>query len=268
MLNRAPNIVLTMVMAVLPFGASAMDNPVHLTVLEGWRQPDGTHVAAIKLDLDEGWKTYWRAPGEAGIPPFFDFLGSENLVDFSVKWPAPVVFDQSGLWSVGYKSSVILPIEVSTHDASEDVQLSGVVDIGVCKDVCLPIALEIDATLEATKVRKSPAIRAAMASVPYTRSEANVQSAVCKLEADGTGMAIRTIVDMPTAGKSEFVVIESANPNHWFSEAETSRQGTKLTSESALVSLDGGILSIKRSDIRITVLGDDYAVDIQGCTGS
>jgi len=245
-----------------------MDNPVHLTVLEGWRQADGTHVAAIKLELDEGWKTYWRAPGEGGIPPFFDFLGSQNFVNFSVSWPTPEVFDQSGLWSIGYKDSVILPFEIEPQNSSRDIQLEGVIDIGVCKEVCLPVSLDINATLSAKAKKKSPAIRAAMASVPYSRTEANVDSAICKLTPDGSRMVIRTIVDLPAAGDSEFVVIESSDPNHWFSETETSREGDTLTAESSLMSIDGSVLSLQRADIRITVLGENYAVDIQGCTGS
>ena len=268
MLNRAVKYAITLAAASLPVGASAMDNPVHLTVLEGWRQADGTHVAAIKLDLDEGWKTYWRAPGEGGVPPFFDFVGSENLVDFDVTWPAPVVFDQSGLWSIGYNDSVILPIEFEPNSNDADIQLAGVLEIGVCKEVCLPISLEVDATLPADTTKKSPAIRAAMASVPYTKSEAAVESAVCKLSMNEAGMQIRATVEMPSAGANEFVVIESSDPNHWFSETQTMRDGSKLTSESSLVAMDGGHLSIRRSDIRITVLGDDYAVDIKGCTGS
>ena len=268
MLNRVFKSLMFAAIAVTPFKTLAMDNPVHLTVLDGWREADGTHVAAIKLELDDGWKTYWRAPGEGGIPPFFDFVGSSNLTDFNVIWPAPVVFYQSGLWSIGYKDSVLLPIQVESRYKSRDIQLSGVVDIGVCKEVCLPISLKIDATLDADATKKNPSIRAAMASVPYTQTEAGVDRAVCKITPNEYGLTIRTLVDMPLAGEDEFVVLESADPNHWLSESVSARNGEQLISESTLMSLDGGAVVVNRADIRITVLGDDYAVDIKGCTGS
>ncbi len=251
----------------LPSLAVAMDNPVAVTVLEGWRQTDGTHIAAIKLELEKGWKTYWRKPGDAGIPPSFDFLGSSNLIDFSVRWPAPVVFDQSGMTSVGYKDVVILPIKLILKNPNRDVRLRGTIDIGVCKDICLPVTLHVNAKLESDETKKSPVIGAALASVPFTEEEAGVQSAVCRLSMDDGSLVVSTTVEMPSAGGEEYVIIESANDDHWLSDAQTSREGNALTSQSALVSLSGGTVAINRSDIRITVLGRDHAVDVQGCTG-
>ena len=41
-------------------------------ILTGWQRTDGKHVSALHIELNDGWKTYWRAPGDAGIPPHFD----------------------------------------------------------------------------------------------------------------------------------------------------------------------------------------------------
>ena len=251
-----------------PTWVSAMDNPVTLTVLKGWRQADGTHMAAIKLDLEKGWKTYWRKPGDAGIPPFFDFLGSGNLIDFDVKWPTPTVFDQGGLTSVGYKDSVILPIILTPKKPNRDVKLRGIIDIGVCKEICLPLSLDINVRLDADQTDRSPVISAALASVPFTQTEAGVKSAVCKLTFLDGVMAVSTDVAMPSAGGAEHVILESANDDHWLSDATSSRSGGSLRSSGELASLSGGTVALNRSDIRITVLGRDHAVDIQGCTGS
>ena len=243
-----------------------MDNPVHLTVLEGWRQSDGTHVAALKLDLEDGWKTYWRAPGEGGIPPFFDLLGSKNLVDFNVEWPSPQVFDQSGLSSVGYKGSVILPVILTPRRDQRDIALKGQIEIGVCREVCLPITLEVDTSLPADVTKRQGAISAALASVPYTSDEAGVQRAVCTFKPSDDGMTIETSIDMPSAGGSEFVVIESANKDHWVTQTNSRWDGQTLVSQGTLMSMSREAIALIRSDLRITVLGDDYAVDIQGCT--
>ena len=58
------------------FGQSVEDL-ASVTVLPGWRDADGTHVTALRIDLAEGWKTYWRAPGDSGIPPSFAFSGGD-----------------------------------------------------------------------------------------------------------------------------------------------------------------------------------------------
>ena len=43
----------------------------------------------IEIALEPGWYTYWRNPGEAGVPPVFDFSGSENVASVDVMYPAP-----------------------------------------------------------------------------------------------------------------------------------------------------------------------------------
>jgi DsbC/DsbD-like thiol-disulfide interchange protein len=43
--------------------------PADATLVEGFEDASGDRIAGLALALDPGWKTYWRAPGEAGIPP-------------------------------------------------------------------------------------------------------------------------------------------------------------------------------------------------------
>lgn len=260
-----PHALLTTAL-LAPLSAAAMDSPVSYTVLEGWRQADGSHIAAVQINMDPGWHTYWRAPGDAGIPPIFDFIGSDNMVDFAMEWPTPIVFDQDGSQSVGYKDQLILPIVFQPHQADQDIAVSGRLHIGVCQDICIPMALDIDMTLPADAKTRQGAITAAMASVPFTATEAEVQSAVCEFSFDGDALAITTHVTMPSSGGTEVAIVESANPDHWLSNPKSARNGDVLTSTLSLVSMTGSAVAINRSDLRITVLGSDYAVDIQGCT--
>ncbi|HAY91599.1 MAG TPA: hypothetical protein DCY34_08055, partial [Rhodobacteraceae bacterium] len=61
-------------------------------ILDGWIASDGTRVAGLVLELEDGWKTYWRSPGASGFPPQFDFSTSKNVEDISIEWPAPNIF--------------------------------------------------------------------------------------------------------------------------------------------------------------------------------
>ena len=79
---------------------SWLDDVVRVEVLDGGSAPNGTHRAAIRFTLAEGWKTYWRAPGDAGIPPEFSWRGSRNVGATRIMWPTPKVFDQNGMRSV------------------------------------------------------------------------------------------------------------------------------------------------------------------------
>ena len=66
----------------------------------------GARLAAVEIALDRGFKTYWRHPGEAGLPPAFDWSGSANLAAVEVLWPAPRRFQDAGGVSYGYEGGV------------------------------------------------------------------------------------------------------------------------------------------------------------------
>ncbi|MBJ6371261.1 protein-disulfide reductase DsbD domain-containing protein [Sedimentitalea arenosa] len=243
----------------------AMDDLVRVHVLDGGQTGSGTYMSALRLVLSDGWKTYWRAPGDAGIPPQFDWSGSSNIGKVSYHWPTPHVFDQNGVQSIGYDRQLVLPVEVTPRDPSQPVRLKGTVEIGLCKDVCIPGTLTVDHTLDA-KAGRHPAIAAAMAQRPYSRGEAGVSAATCRLSPTSDGMRIEARITMPSSGGTEVAVIEPGSALIWASPAETRRQGNVLFAASDLVHVKNGPLALDRSAIRITVLGKRHAVDIVGCS--
>ncbi len=248
-----------------PALTQGLDNLVQLEVLDGGKTSEGTYQGALRLTLKDGWKTYWRAPGDAGIPPQFDWNGSGNVADVAITWPAPHVFDQNGLRSVGYEDQLVLPVEITPRNPAKPVRLRGEMDLGVCKDVCVPGRLDFDHTLDAAAGR-NPAIAAALAQRPFSEREAGVAGATCHLTPTADGMQIEAHITMPSAGGAEFAVIEPGNPALWASQPETRRQGNTLIASSEVISASGGPFALDRSEVRITVLGANHAVDIQGCS--
>lgn len=243
-----------------------LDAPVKAEVLEGWENADGSRTAALKLELAPGWKTYWRAPGDAGIPPQFDWSGSQNFNSVDISWPAPIIFEDNGMRSVGYKDTLVIPLRIQPRNGNEPVRLVAQMDLGVCADICIPHALSFDAELSTDRRKPTPAIAAALAQLPYTEDEARVRGAKCMVAPTSDGLQIEARVEMPSSGDPEHAVIELGAQDIWVSEAKTTRYGTELVAISDLVSVSGGPISLDRSTIRITVLGSDYAVDVQGCT--
>src|SRR6201747_2580994 len=70
-------------------------------------------LGGIAFQLQPGWKTYWRTPGDSGVPPRFDFSKSENVEAVTVLWPGPTKFDDgAGGHSLGYKQQVVLPLRI------------------------------------------------------------------------------------------------------------------------------------------------------------
>jgi DsbC/DsbD-like thiol-disulfide interchange protein len=95
--------------------------------------------AGLQMRIDPGWKTYWRYAGDSGLPPSFDFSGSENVKSVVVLFPAPRRFpDGAGGSSIGYAGDVIFPLQVIAQDAQRPVTLRVKVDYGVCERICVP----------------------------------------------------------------------------------------------------------------------------------
>lgn len=138
-----------------------------MRLLAGERLPDGTRRAAIEIRLDDGFKTYWRHPGDAGLPPVFDWSGSTNVADVDVLWPAPVRFKDPAGFSNGYLDGVILPVTVTPGDINRPVKIALKLDFGVCKDICIPAHAVASLPLpEQGSGQFSRVIAAALARVP------------------------------------------------------------------------------------------------------
>ena len=243
-----------------------MDAIQSARILPGWRMEDGTHMAALAIRLAPGWKTYWRAPGDIGIPPRFDWRGSGNVAGVEVEWPTPVTIDQGGMTAIGYHGAIVLPLHVLPRAGGRAIALNGTVDLGVCRDVCIPMTLKVQADLPTGEGPRDGRIVAALANRPLSADRAGVIRVACTIgPAKKGGLALRAEVTLPHMGGAETMVIEPSNPSIWVARPRIARQGDTLIAETRLVHVEGRAFALDRSDLRLTVLGTDRAADIRGC---
>jgi len=99
---------------------------------------DGTVALGLEFQMKEGWKIYWRSPGDAGFPPKPDWAGSTNVASVDMQWPAPHRFEIFGLQTYGYSGEVIFPLQVHAEKPGDPIRLAGKVDYLVCSDICIP----------------------------------------------------------------------------------------------------------------------------------
>ena len=124
-------------------------------------------LGGIAIQLQPGWKTYWRTPGDSGVPPRFDFSKSENVEAVTILWPAPTQFDDgAGGHSLGYHDQIVLPLRIVAKNADKPVTLRAAVNYAVCEKLCIPV--EADAELPFTSVASTEdsALFAALDTVP------------------------------------------------------------------------------------------------------
>lgn len=254
------------------YGAVASDARSALALRRGWREAEGRHMAALDIRLAEGWKTYWRVPGDAGIPPYFDWSGSENLAAVEVSWPAPIAFDTYGMTTLGYEHRVTLPLQVTAQDPARPVSLRLVFAYGLCAEICIPAEAALELTLPSVADASdasgaaAPAIVAALAAQPTGMVDAGVEVRRCGLVGSDEARALEAVFVMPAApGEAPMAVVEGPE-TYWFHAAEVSLDGREVAVTAPLdPASPGGWLA--RDALRVTLLGGAGAVETDACAG-
>jgi DsbC/DsbD-like thiol-disulfide interchange protein len=123
--------------------------------------------SGVEIKLNPGWKTYWRYPGDSGVPPVFDFSKSENVKSATVLFPAPKRFsDGAGGHSIGYKAGVLLPVKVVPKDPTKPAVLRLKLDYAVCEKLCLPADANLELKLTGKEDANDAVLGAAEMLVP------------------------------------------------------------------------------------------------------
>jgi DsbC/DsbD-like thiol-disulfide interchange protein len=128
--------------------------------------------AGIEIKMQPGWHTYWRYPGDSGVPPRFSFAGSDNLASVKVLFPAPHAFTDEAGTTIGYKDNMVLPLRVFARQKDKPVTLRAKVDYAVCEKLCVPVEAHMELTLAGAGGDDNAALTAAEAHVPRPVSAA------------------------------------------------------------------------------------------------
>jgi DsbC/DsbD-like thiol-disulfide interchange protein len=185
------------------------------------------HLAGIEIALDPGFKTYWRTPGDSGLPPSFDWSGSENVAAVDLRWPAPKRQEDAGGVAYVYGGTVVLPVMVTPKEPGKPVTLKLAIDYGVCKDICIPARAELSELLFAHGPHRA-AIEEALASVPRPQAlGAKADLAVLGIERPAKDQSVfRVTVRAPEGAKP---ALFAEGPENWYLSSSYPGDGNTFT---------------------------------------
>ncbi|MGN8550563.1 protein-disulfide reductase DsbD domain-containing protein [Bradyrhizobium elkanii] len=124
-------------------------------------------LGGIAFQLQDGWKTYWRTPGDSGVPPRFDFSRSDNVEAVTVMWPAPRQFDDgAGGTSLGYKHQVVLPLRIVAKNPDKPLVLRADINYAVCEKLCVPVEAKAELAFASVASTEDAALSEALNAVP------------------------------------------------------------------------------------------------------
>ncbi|MEP0519834.1 MAG: protein-disulfide reductase DsbD domain-containing protein [Hyphomicrobiales bacterium] len=175
--------------------------------------------AGLEIELEEDWKTYWRFPGDSGIPPTLDWSNAANVADAKLRFPAPQRFKDEYGQSVGYKHSVVFPIDIKLARIGRPTQLEVDAILGICREVCIPVTERFSLKVPPIFVTSQDAknvLAKANTSVPaaYSDAETDAQQelSIETFERYGTTplLSIRVPLDL------EIMDVFVEGPETWF----------------------------------------------------
>jgi len=203
---------------------------------------DGVLRAGLEIRLKSGWHTYWRYPGDAGVPPQFDFAASQNLKQVVVQWPAPQRIEEAGGITIGYLGGVIFPLRVEPRDPAKPVLLRLKLDYAICEKLCVPA--EAKAELAVGKgVFKGPtsqdvALSSAEARVPRTaKPGAPGRLAIAAVRRELGAARPRVLVDVVASGAVD--LFAEGPTAQWALPLPTKVDGAPLGQQRFAFELDG-----------------------------
>ncbi len=139
------------------FGAWVSGHASRVRLVVGPKLAPGEYLAGVQIELDRGWHTYWRNPGNSGVPPRFDWSQSNNVANTLIEWPAPSSISDVFGTSIGYWDEVVFLVLVKTENMADQTTLRLTLDYAVCREICVPLSAELSTELDAGD---APSVRA------------------------------------------------------------------------------------------------------------
>jgi DsbC/DsbD-like thiol-disulfide interchange protein len=187
-----------------------------------------SYRAGIEIELKPGAHTYWREPGDAGVPPKVSFEGSRNLKSATLRFPAPTRIDEGGLQVFGYTKPVILPIEAIPMNAAEPVHLEVRFSYAACAKICIPAEAKAALDLAPRDARGADAGRLLLAAVSLPdRVENGGPITVAARPVSGRDKPTWRITIERPRGPWRDLFVEA--PEGWFFETKRERDGFEVT---------------------------------------
>lgn len=224
---------------------------------------DATLRAGIEIKMQPGWKTYWRYPGDSGVPPRFDFSGSDNLKTATVLYPAPHLFTDETGHSLGYKSGVIFPLVITPQQPGKPVRLHMKIDYAVCEKLCVPAEGSGELTLASGASAHNADLIAAEARVPKPAPAAQLGLTARRVNT-ATKPVVAVDLAMPV-GQAVELFVEGPTPD-WALPIPTPAQGAPAGHAHFAFELDGlppGVDPKGNFELTFTVVTGERAQEVK-----
>lgn len=135
-------------------------------VTAGRPDADGQLKGFLDIQLKPGWKTYWRDPGDAGVPPSIDVSADPGVAKAEFAFPAPQRHDDGDFQWAGYDYPLALPVTFTVKQGAAPTRIDADVFLGICEAICVPVQTRLELTPGVDSAADKAAVAAAFAAIP------------------------------------------------------------------------------------------------------
>lgn len=222
---------------------------------------DGIYRGGVEFRLESGWHTYWRYPGEAGIPTEASFVNSVNVAEAELLFPAPETYNDGFSTSLIYTDKVILPLLIKRFNDGRPAVLNADLTFGICKDICIPGQVEVSMILPTKSAKDEIAdklVQDAFAKLPIGQGDMPSQFSATKIVGKGKDRTLNFTAKIPRGDKAPELFVEGpAGSYHGVPSLDSVKKGKAKWS----LSYNGLPEDVSKLDLRLTLVTTDGAYE-------
>jgi DsbC/DsbD-like thiol-disulfide interchange protein len=190
----------------------------------------GNIKAALQIKPSPGWITYWREPGDSGIPPQISVPSDAGVTLEKIAYPIPKLISDGEIADIGYDTAVTLPLDLKANGAPAST-LKADVFIGLCKNICIPFQAELSLPLGAANAEDSGVIEAAQKTLPEPPgTDFDVEA--YRLSPDNA--VIHLTLRLPEGGAAPQIFVTGPSGYVFLKQQNARRSGTRYEADIAI----------------------------------
>jgi len=235
-----------------------------LRLLNAGKQAD-VWRSGVYITMPKGWKTYWRVPGDGGVPPSFDWSGSENVATTSVMMPLPHRFTDANGEGIGYKTEVVFPVDVMLKDPSKPARLDLKIFYAVCNDICVPVQATVRVDMDASTVSAADEfrLRVARAAVPIEPAAGRLEvTSLKQVDVDGKRALEVSMTGIKSPAEADIFV--EADGSSYFRKPRLISESGNTSTWRIAIDKHGEAVSLAGKPVRLTISDGDTGLVHEG----
>ncbi len=192
---------------------------------------EGRRQAVLQIEPEPGWITYWREPGDSGVPPAVTVAPSGGFTLGRIDFPVPKRIDAGDLTDIGYDHAVALPLSLSGPPTGQKATLEATAFIGLCKNICIPFQAALTVDLPANEAADADEARIVADALESLPAKASPDFAVERHAISADLKRLTLEVSLPKGAKDAQAIVTGPSGYVFFASTSAFGAGGKTVIE-------------------------------------